>query len=240
MIKMIRWDNLTFTELEKLLNDKTVVILPIGSVEEHGAHLPLSSDMIQPNYIAEQVSDRIGAIILPPISYGWTKTMNSFKGTISINFETLKMLTYDILNAVCKAGVKNIVILSGHASKLHMAALNLAADEILDTYHIKIMVLSDYDIAYEYRGRLVPETDSHAGIIETSRVMAIAPDLVKKDWKYEKKKSEKKYMVLKDIREYYTYGTLSDPDGASPELGAQLNKLILDRLIDYIKANFEL
>lgn len=237
---MIRWDNLTFTELEKLINDKTVVILPIGSVEEHGPHLPLSSDMIQPNYVAEQVSEKIGAIVLPPISYGWTKTMNSFKGTISINFDTLKMLVFDILDSVCKTGVKNIVILSGHASKLHMAALNLAAEEILDIHHVKIMVLSDYDIAYEYRGKLVPETDSHAGIIETSRVMAIAPELVKKERKYEQRKTEKKYMVLKDIREYYTYGTLSDPEGANSELGAQLNKLIVDRLIEYIKSNFEL
>lgn len=237
---MIRWDNLTFTELEKLINDKTVVILPVGSVEEHGPHLPLNSDMIQPNYISEKVSDRIGAIVLPPISYGWTKTMNSFTGTISINFDTLKNLVFDILNAVCNSGIKNIVILSGHASKLHMAALNLAADNVMDRYKVKIMVLSDYDIAYEYRGKLVPETDSHAGIIETSRVLAIAPELVKKDWKYERKNTEKKYMVLKDIRDYYTYGTLSDPTGASSELGTQLNNLIINRLVDYIKTNFEL
>ena len=237
---MIRWGNLTFTELEKKINDKTVVILPIGSVEEHGPHLPLSSDMIQPNYVAEQVSEKMGAIILPPISYGWTETMNAFKGTVSITFDTLKALVFDILDSVCKTGVKNIVILSGHASRLHMAALNLAADEILDIHHAKIMVLSDYDIAYEYRGKLVPESDSHAGIIETSRVMAIAPELVKKERKFEKKKEEKKFLILKDIREYYPYGTLSDPTGANAELGAELNKLIVDRLIEYIKSHFEL
>ncbi|MFQ6061322.1 MAG: creatininase family protein, partial [Thermoplasmata archaeon] len=63
-------DDLTTEEFEREIDDSTVVILPIGVIEEHGSHLPLSTDSIQSEYIAQRVSEKTGALIAPPIRYG--------------------------------------------------------------------------------------------------------------------------------------------------------------------------
>ncbi len=233
------WDEYTYDEIEKLLKKEPLVILPVGSVEAHGHHLPLNTDMIQPLWLAERIAEKLDALILPPLHYGWTESLASFPGTISIGFDTLRNLVQDILREIVKQGVRKILILSGHASTNHMAALRLAAENIVrENGDVRIMLLSDYYIAYQYRGKLVPEDDSHAGIIETSRVMAIRPELVKKDYRFEKRE-EGRYMVTVDYRKIVPYATFSSPEGASRELGEKLNAMILDELMKLIKENFE-
>ncbi|AGB04760.1 uncharacterized protein, putative amidase [Aciduliprofundum sp. MAR08-339] len=236
-MKRLYWDEYTYPEIEELLKSEPVIILPIGSVEAHGYHLPLNTDMIQPLWLAEEIAKRMNAIILPPIHYGWTKGLSSFPGTISVGFETLKNLVLDILKEVVKHGGRKIIVLSGHASTNHMAALRLACEEMAGN-GVKIMLLSDYYIAYQYRGKLVPEDDGHAGVLETSRVMAIRPELVKENYKFEKMPVGK-YMVTPDYREFVPYATFSNPQGASKELGEKLNNIILEELLKIIKENFE-
>jgi len=237
-VRRLYWAEYSYKEIEEIVKENPLVILPIGSVEAHGYHLPLNTDMIQPLHLAERIASELGALILPPIHYGWTESLASFPGTISIGFDTLYLLVRDVLSEVLRHGVRNIVVLSGHASGNHMAALRLACEEVNREYEdAKIMLLSDYYIAYQYRGKLVPEEDSHAGVIETSRVMAIRPELVKEDYHFEKK-SVGKYMIVRDYRELIPYATFSNPEGANKELGEKLNNMILEELLKIIKENF--
>ncbi len=140
------------------------------------------------------------------------------------------------MQEVVKHGAKKIMVLSGHASTNHMAALRLACEEIAKK-GVKIMLLSDYYIAYKYRGELVPEDDGHAGVLESSRVMAIRPELVKNDFKFERKPVGK-YIVAPDYKEFVPYATFSNPEGANKELGDKLNNIILEELLKIIKENF--
>ena len=236
-MKRLYWDEYTYPEIEKILKEKTLVILPVGSVEAHGHHLPLNTDMLQPLWLAERIAERINALILPPVHYGWTGALSSFTGTISIGFDTLKNLVRDILKEVIKHGAKDIMVLSGHASTNHMTALRLACEET-KRENVKIMLLSDYNIAYQYRGKFVPSDDSHAGVIETSRIMAIRPELVKKEYLFEKRPSEK-YMVVVDYSKIVPYATFSNPEKANRQLGEMLNNQILEELIKIIKNNFK-
>ncbi len=237
LVKKLYWDEHTYPEIAELSKDDRIVILPVGSVEAHGYHLPLNTDMLQPLWLAEALAKSIDAIILPPIHYGWTESLAPFPGTISIGFDTLRYLVRDILKEVVRHGFKRIVVLSGHASTNHMAALRLACEEIVKNNDAKVMLLSDYYIAYLFRGKMVPDDDSHAGVIETSRVMAIRPELVKKDYRFEKREVGK-YMVIKDYSEVVKYATFSSPEGASRELGEKLNRMILEDLTKIIKENF--
>lgn len=232
------WHDLTFREIEKIIDDKLLVILPVGSVEEHGAHLPLNSDSVQALYVAEEIAKRCHALILPPIYYGYTE-LSDYKGTISISYNTLYNLVFEILQKIVQDGVKNVLIISGHASSVHMAALKSASNDIVKKYPAKIMLLSDYYIAYELRSKLVPADDSHAGIIETSRMMAIRPDLVKEDLRFANN-GEGKYMVIDNYSSIYPEGTLSDPKGASTELGKKVNEYVVERLWQMVKENFNL
>ena len=81
MIENMYWQELTFRDFERMIDDNTIAILPIGSLEEHGPHLPMGSDTYQAIYVAEEISKKLNAIILPPINYGYTE-LDDYKGTI--------------------------------------------------------------------------------------------------------------------------------------------------------------
>ena len=83
---------------------------------------------------------------------------------------------------LARNGVNNVLVLSGHAGSGHMAAIRLGAQSAVESNdRLKVMVLSDYDIAYDLAGKEFPASDGHAGQIETSRMLAIRPDLVGAD-----------------------------------------------------------
>ena len=89
------------------------------------------------------------------------------------------MFVFEILMEFGRHGAKGVIVLSGHAGSSHMAALKEAAKDFVSEYECKTMVLSDYDIAYRLKDEFeLPPKDGHGGMIETSRVMAIRPDLV--------------------------------------------------------------
>ncbi len=232
------WQELTFKDFEEIVDERTIAILPVGSLEEHGPHLPLGSDTYQAVYVAEEISKRLNAIMLPPINYGFTE-LDDFKGTISIGFDSVYHITKDILQGLLKNGIRNVVIISGHASQIHMAALRKACNEILEGNFMRIMLLSDYDIAYEMRGKIVPYDDSHAGVIETARMLDIRPDLVKEERKFERKEKGS-FLVIDNYASIYPEGTLSDPSGATKEMGKEINKYIVEKLIKIIKENFSI
>lgn len=223
-------DELSTKEFEKKIDDSTVVILPIGVIEEHGSHLPLSTDSLQGEYTAEEVAKRTNALLAPPIRYGVCNTTKNFPGTVSIRFETLQSVVYDVLSEFGRNGIKNVVVLSGHAGSTHMAALRLAAKDVVDKMEMKVLVLSDYEIIYG-KGLVGPE-DGHSGSVETSRVMAIRPDLVKGKGKKGVNKIPK-FMVLRHPEEYWK-GVTGDPTKATKKRGEELNELIVQEMVKMI------
>ena len=95
--KKLWFDELSMKEAEKAAKAGKVVILPVGSVEEHGDHLPLSTDSLQPEYVALEVAKTTGCIVAPPLRYGVCNSTYNFPGTISITFESLRNIIRDIL-----------------------------------------------------------------------------------------------------------------------------------------------
>ncbi len=229
-------DELTMLEFKEKVNDSTVVILPLGAVEEHGSHLPLCTDSIQPEHVAQKVAERTGALIAPPIRYGFCSSTRNFPGTITISFDTLRSLVYDILSEFARNEIKNMVVLSGHAGSAHMAALRLAANKVVNEHDVNIMVLSDYDIAYELLGKdaTVPPDDGHSGLIETSRVMAIREELVKGEGVLGKNRPPK-FMVVKDPEKHFPSGVMGDPRNASKEKGKEINDYIVGELVKLVE-----
>ncbi len=127
-------------------------------------------------------------------------------------------------------GVRRLLVLSGHAERGHMAALREAASETMRSHPTsKIVVLSDYDFVYELRGKDSPATDGHAGLLETSRVMALAPESVG---------------ALRPVVEYraspfvpgapaasdWPESVMGDTRPASAELGNKVQAHVLERL----------
>jgi len=233
------FDELTMQEAEQAAKNDTVIIIPVGSVEEHGAHLPLCTDSIQPEYIAQEAAKKTRTLIAPPLRYGVCNSTRNFPGTISIQFETLRSITKDVLEEFIRNGFTKFLILSGHAGQSHMAALRLAAQQVIWNHEKqkkppRIQVCSDYDFAYELKGKHFDEKDGHAGTIETSRVKAIKPELVRT-------KAQKHYPtiprfeVLANPETYFPAGIIGDPTTATTKKGQMVNKYITEQVIKLIE-----
>jgi creatinine amidohydrolase len=162
--KCLWLDELSTKEAAQAAKDGAVVIFPVGSVEEHGDHLPLCTDSVQPEYIALEVAKKTGCLVAPPLRYGICNAGRNFAGTITIEFDTLYKIVHDILSELVRNGFGRIIVLSGHAGQSHMVALRLAAQDIVikndasgSERKTRIMVLSDFDFAKELTPKYASE-----------------------------------------------------------------------------------
>ena len=110
---MIEWSKLTDPEVDAL-SRALPVILPIGLIEAHGAHLETGFDAYSSAWFARRICEQTGAVLLPPISYGFADTTWEYPGTIGVKAETLGMVIGDICTLLCHHGFNRIIVLSGH------------------------------------------------------------------------------------------------------------------------------
>jgi creatinine amidohydrolase len=110
---MPEWSKLTDPEVDALDRDLPV-ILPIGLIEAHGAHLETGFDAFSAGYFARRLCEATGAILLPTIPYGFADTTWEYPGTIGVKAETLGMMIGDICALLCHHGFNKLIVLSGH------------------------------------------------------------------------------------------------------------------------------
>jgi len=235
------FDELSTVEVAEAARQGRVVIFPVGCVEEHGEHLPLCTDSIQPEYVALEVARKTGCLVAPPFRYGIINAGRNFPGSLTIQFNTLFNVTKDILSELTRNGFNRLIVLSGHAGSSHMVALRLAVQEVIrqngeknGKQHTRIMVLSDYDIAEELTEELADPQDGHAGTVETSRVMAIRPDLIKSKG-ISSHYHLPRFEVVLHPEQYFPTGVLGDPTNATKEKGQKINIHIIEQVIKLVE-----
>ncbi len=176
------WNEHTWKEIEQ--NPPKVVLLPIGSVEAHGPHLPLSTDAI----ISDELSRRsaktlelqgIRCLILPPVQYVVTDFSKDFPGTISVRKHSFQSLLTDIVDSMVLQGVDQVCIVNSHLEPEHIQAIH----EFCDNYG-KLKVLFPDKTKRPWASLLTPEFKQgacHAGSYETSLVLASSKESVRKE-----------------------------------------------------------
>jgi len=233
------FDELSMPEAEKAAEEGKVVIIPCGSIEEHGTHLPLCTDSVQAEYVALGVAQKTGCLVAPPLRYGLCSSTRNFPGTITITFDSLRSIMTDILEDFIRNGFKRLLIITGHAGGSHMTALKLSAKTVV-TNHMKeedrprIMVCTDYDFAFDIKMEDVDSRDSHAGTIETSRMMAIRSDLIKDKGK-RNYPDLPRFEVVPDPERYFPSGVMGDPTVASAEKGQKINEYVIEHIVKLVK-----
>ena len=233
-------DELSTCEAKEAADNGAVVIFPVGSVEEHGRHLPLCTDSLQAESVAVEVAKKAGCLVAPPFRQGICNAGHNFPGTISIGFNSLFAVVRDVLSELARNGFNRLIVLTGHAGSTHITALKLAAQDVVgrkqyeEKRKTRIMVLSDCDFAFELKDKLgFNKNDGHAGAIETSRVMAIRPDLIKAEGEPSFPKMPR-FEVVADPEKYFTSGVNGDPTQATPTKGKELNEYVIDQLITLV------
>ncbi len=237
---------LTWPEARKRLKEVDVALLPVGSIEQHGSHLPLDTDAFDADYLAQKVAEGCTdprPLVLPLIPYGVSYHHEDFSGTISISPDILAQLVYEIGMSAASHGVTKLVIINGHGGNgpaLHFAAQMINRDGNIFTC-VDTGETSDPDI------HALAETpnDVHAGEIETSTTLAIRPDLVRVDAarKFVPKFSSR-FLNFTSKRSVGWYartakispkGVLGDPTKASREKGEKIWDLMIKRLVEFVE-----
>ena len=226
---------MTMPEFEAGLSKTRIVLIPFGSVEEHGPHLPLSTDTIEAYQVCIKASERRPLFVAPPVHYGNCRSTSCHPGTISVTTATLKALFMDIVQSLRSHGLQTFIAISGHAGGAHCAALQEAGEELIKRYDdISVAVVTEFLLARDL-GRSLIETpgDCHAGEIETSRIMHSNPALVKGTAPAEYP-AFPTGMLVRDKRRCWPGGVWGDPGKATAEKGARIEELVVDGLLQLI------
>ena len=228
--------DLTMDEFAAGLEKTRTVLIPFGSTEEHGPHLPLDTDTLQAYEVAKRLAARRPLFVAPPVHYGVCRSTGEHPGTLSISTTTLRALVLDIADALYRQGLRNIVLLSGHAGGTHCATLTDAGEELLRRHgDVRVAVLTEYLLAAQ-AGRGIIETpdDAHAGEIETSRILHSHPHLVRGSAPADYPNFPKGILV-RDKQRFWQSGVWGDPGKATAEKGARLEAVVVDALAELIE-----
>lgn len=211
-----------WTELD---GARPLVLVPVGSTEQHGPHLPLATDTIIAEAVARSVCDRllgegVAVAVAPAVAYGASGEHEAFPGTVSVGHEALRLLLIEHARSACRwAG--GVVFVNGHGGN--------------------VATLREVVELLRYERRLVawvacapPHGDAHAGRTETSVLLHLAPETVAAD-----RAEAGATAPLADllaalrrdgVRAVSANGVLGDPEGASAAEGARVFDAVVDRV----------
>ncbi len=175
----LRWDRLNWQELVKLReNGFNSVIVPVGTIEAHGV-IPLGTDNIIPETIAERIAPETRSIIAPTVSYGITRSLISYPGSLTVLSETFRAYVTEILMSMVESGFKKIVVINGHGG--HFDELKQAAFDAHRKNRAKVAVIHWWVLCEHLVEKYFETSGGHAAVDETAAVIACAPETVKKD-----------------------------------------------------------
>jgi creatinine amidohydrolase len=176
----LRWDRIVWQDFQKLQKDGyNSVILPIGTIEAHGV-IPLGTDCIIPQTIAERIAPDIKAIIAPTINYGITHSLLGYPGSLTVTPAAFKSYALDIMNSMASKGIDRLVVLNGHGGQ--MDELREAAFEAFEKTGLKVAVIHWWILCADLVPRFYDTEGGHAAVDETAAIIACAPETVKKDY----------------------------------------------------------
>jgi creatinine amidohydrolase len=174
---------MTNPEVEAFLKRSQTVIVPVGSVEQHGPHGPLATDTLVPTEVARRAAPRVNAVVAPPVGYGLSYPHVGFTGVAHIRIPTFMALIEDIAVTLAEVGFRRIAFLNGHYDNTYAIAYACAAAAPRLPKGTRAFPVNYWDgMTQEQAAEFFdPSNGLHANAGETSAVMAINPDLVDLD-----------------------------------------------------------
>jgi creatinine amidohydrolase len=249
----VLYSDMTWPEVKEAAKNGRVPIIPIGSTEQHGPHLPLKTDAYIVEKLCEEVATKIPdkVVVMPCIYYGYNEHHLDFPATIHIDHETLIRFVINIGKSLAHHGFKKMVIVNGHGS--NTALMEIAARRI--TLETPAICASLTYINLEPKVfQLIEGEEGHGGDIETSIMLYLAPELVnmtlaERNWtipksryiRYGVEPGGTDFAVAGGVVQFADWfsrnsknGTLGDPTKATSEKGKIFFELYVNALVDFI------
>ena len=241
-------------DVKNYLNDKTTIILPVGSVEQHGKHLPLGTDSILALDIALDLAKETYTLVASPLWYGWAPHHMAYPGTVTLRPETLTQVVEDVLNSLIYHGFKKIIIVNGHR-EANLPPLKIALARVRNKTGAFIGIADPFYIN-AVAGKELSDVEAggigHAEELETSVMYNRHPELCSpenavnntpkdhnKYLQHDPNVFGDKILTASDVHNYRNatnnIGVMGDASTASSEKGAEYQKRMITNLVEFIK-----
>jgi creatinine amidohydrolase len=233
-------EHLTWDEVARRLEHGAAAILPIGAAaKQHGFHLPMNTDRVQAEWLAARLADRIDALIWPTVNYGYYPAFAEYAGSSGLSAPVFEATIHEIAADIIGFGCRAVLVLDTGISTRAPVDRALARLATGDALHLEIHQGPNYrraaaELAEQGHG-------SHADELETSLMLALAPDLV--DMSRAEASPALKHEVPGPLTpsdtsspNYSRSGSYGDPTLASRAKGEVLLTAVLDDLVEQATA----
>ncbi len=173
---------MSWKEVAEILPQNPVVLIPIGTVEQHGPHLPVNADNMVADFVARRAAEATGAYLAPAINYGYSALFHDFPGTISIRPETLTAVLRDVCEALLDQGFRRFIFVNNHGG--NQASCEQVARELKAKHGLVIGNIYPWNLGYALMRDTYEDPAlvyGHGGEPETSAMMGMFPDDVVTD-----------------------------------------------------------
>lgn len=226
---------MSWAQAREALGKAQVALLPVGSTEQHGPHLPLGTDWLTAQEIARRASARGGWLILPTVPVGVSEHHRQFWGTLWVPPEVLRDYVMGVARALASHGLRKLVFVNGHGG--NTAALEEAARRLRQE-RIYAFVYVWWRAVAEVIAQVIEGSGSHAGELETAVMLAIAPELVRPErYREAAERSAPEWgkrvegvEVGFDTLDFSQSGCIGDPGRATVEKGERVLAAAAERL----------
>ena len=226
--------SLTFPYFEEQIKKIDTIVIPTGSLEAHGRHCPLGTDILIPERLCKDLELAMGdrILIAPSINYGYSPLLRAFPGTIHLSAELLISIYSEVAKGFIRWGAKNIVFMNGHGGNIPM--LSVACDRIAEAGGSAMVISWWATFSQEILG--ICSSQGHAGEDETSVMMAIDATLVdqKSRGSHVKKAFSLPLATPDQVAERYPDAMNGNSLLATKEKGERLLAMMLEKNIEYI------
>jgi creatinine amidohydrolase len=236
--------DLTSPDVAALLESTPIAVLPFGSVEQHGPHLPCGTDTMAAELVARALSERLGALYVPSTPYGVTPIHAGHSGTVSLPRQTFETLITEICKELVAMGARTLIFVNWHEG--NTASLSAAAVDLQETTKARVFVVQACYVAQ----RLYSDDGgslTHGGSIETMAVMAHDPSALRLERAGEAtrppgaaeademRRSNEVFGFVTDVTELAAEGWYGDPHWATPERAATFPGLVVDEIVHQLE-----
>lgn len=223
----------TSDDFKKKVEEANMAIMPIGSVEAHGHHLPLGTDVFSPRLFCSKINEKLGdkLWIAPEIPFGQSFDLSVYAGTIHIPSEVMANYVFYACKSLFDNGINKLVLLNGHGGNIN--ALNLAAEKLMQLGMDVIIINWWLDFSKEIL--TITEGQGHGGEDETSAILYYDEKLVQMDKAMKNEKKPRMKVFYKDRGKVLFENALTgDATQATKEKGKEIFTLLTEKIIELI------
>lgn len=243
---------MTWEEVDEKRCENPCVIVPVGSTEQHGPQLPLGTDTLMALAVSRDAAAATGALVAPPLWYGWSPHHMVLPGTVTIRPEVLIELLYDVLQSLSEHGFKKFVLVNGHRI-VNIPWMQITAERAQRQLGVRISIFDPAYMSKDIVDQLGFGPVGHAEEIETSQLWYCHPDLYHGErsidflpgHKYLYKVDPRatgdtlcyvpstKETMMESVKN--AKGTSGKPSKASVEMGKKYHEHLVNRLTEVIR-----